>query len=75
MTALLIKNIPAELHRKLKSVARRHHRSMNQQVIAILEKNLGEPAFSDIPPPFKLRKRLTSRWVCRVIRNAREGRA
>lgn len=74
MTALLIKNIPLELHRKLKLTAQRHHRSMNQQVITILEEKLGEAAPPDVPPPFKLKKRLPSQWVCKVIRNAREGR-
>ena len=40
MPALVIKDLPAELHRRLKDDAERHHRSMTQQAIAILEQGL-----------------------------------
>lgn len=41
MPALTIKNIPDELYRTLKESAKAHHRSMNGEVIACLERTLG----------------------------------
>lgn len=43
MTALVIKNLPAEIHHRLKDDAERHHRSMTQEAIAILERGLQRP--------------------------------
>lgn len=40
MPALVIKDLPAELHRRLKEDAAQHHRSMTQQAIFILEQGL-----------------------------------
>ncbi len=40
MPALTIKNIPPELYQELKSAAERHHRSINSEVIACLERSL-----------------------------------
>jgi plasmid stability protein len=37
MPAITIKSLPASLHRTLKSRATRHKRSLNQEVIAVLE--------------------------------------
>lgn len=40
MPALVIKDLPAEIHRRLRDCAGRHHRSMTQQAIVILEQGL-----------------------------------
>ena len=37
MPAITLKSLPASLHRSLKSRAARHKRSLNQEVIAMLE--------------------------------------
>ena len=37
MAALNIKSIPEDLYRELKNAAKMHHRSINSEVIAILE--------------------------------------
>jgi len=72
MPALVIKDLPVELHRRLKDEAVNHHRSMIQQAIVILEQGLhrARPV-----PPFKAYRGsfpLTSDFI-----NAakREGRA
>jgi hypothetical protein len=46
MKNLTLKNVPDGLHRKLKSRAKRHGRSLNREVIATLEDvtRLDEPA-------------------------------
>jgi plasmid stability protein len=38
MAAITLKSVPAALHRQLKARAVRHKRSLNQEVIAMLEK-------------------------------------
>jgi plasmid stability protein len=37
MATVTIKNIPEPVYRELKRQAARHHRSLNQEVIAVLE--------------------------------------
>ncbi|MGI8432887.1 MAG: FitA-like ribbon-helix-helix domain-containing protein [Chthoniobacterales bacterium] len=37
MPNLTLKNVPASLHRALKSQAKAHHRSLNKEVIATLQ--------------------------------------
>ena len=58
MPALVIKDFPAELHRRLKDDATQHHRSMTQQAIVILEQGLHQvrpiPAFTAYRGKFPL---------------------
>ena len=44
MPGLLIKDVPADLHRRIKAQAARHHRSLSRQALAILEEALRDPA-------------------------------
>lgn len=37
MLTITLKNIPDELHRRLREIAARHHRSLNKEIIAQLE--------------------------------------
>ncbi len=37
MSAITLKNIPEELHQRLKESAATHHRSLNKEIIARLE--------------------------------------
>ena len=73
MPGLVIKDLPAKLHRKLKDRAARSHRSMTKEVLAIIERALGEevpPA--KVPPPFKGRFALTDDFIGRARREGRE---
>jgi plasmid stability protein len=58
MPALVIKDLPVELHRRLKDDAVHHHRSMTQQAIFILEQGLHRvnpiPAFKAYKGSFPL---------------------
>jgi plasmid stability protein len=71
MPALVIKNLPAELHRRLKEDAAQHHRSMTQQAIAILEQGLHQvrsvPAFT----PHRGRFPLTNDFINAAKREGR----
>ena len=44
MTSLTIKNIPESLYERLKETAARNRRSMNSEVIHLLERTLGAHA-------------------------------
>lgn len=73
MPGLVIKDLPAKLHRKLKERAARSHRSMTKEVLAIIERALGEEtAPPKAPPPFKGRFALTDEFIARARREGRE---
>ena len=56
MPSLTIKNLPADLHARLKESAERHRRSLNAEAIVCLERGLGGGAVS----PGELRDRLAA---------------
>ena len=73
MPGLVIKDLPAKLHRKLKERAARQHRSMTKEVLAVLERALSEEDRpTELPPPFKGRFPLTGRFIARAKREGRE---
>ena len=41
MAAITLKNIPEALYERLKYIAKLHHRSLNGEIIYILEKSVG----------------------------------
>lgn len=45
MANLTLKNVPTEIHRLLKDQAERNHRSLNQEILHILEEATQEPAY------------------------------
>ncbi len=68
MPGFVIKDLPEELHRKLKEQAARHHRSMTKEVLAVLEQAFGAEA----PPPFRGRFALTGKFLDKARREGRE---
>ena len=71
MSALLIKDFPPDLHRKLKEEAARHHRSMTRQALVLLEQALSSEtrnAAGLLPKPLKPAKPVTPNNVVTVIR-------
>ena len=72
MASVLIKNLPDELHHQLKLRAQRHHRSLNKELIALIEAALKSPSIEDLPEPVTLRKPLTQSMLDRA---REEGRA
>lgn len=72
MTSLLIKNVPEELHRKLRERAEREHRSLNKEVIVLIEQGLGIRGPATLPDPVPLRRPIDDRAL---LRARREGRA
>ena len=50
MPGVLIRDVPEELHEKLKARAEAHHRSLGREALALLERALTAPAG---PPPLE----------------------
>lgn len=73
MSAVVVRDLPPALHRRLKQEAERHHRSMNREIIAILEKEVGAVQPAELPPPVKGRVQIDGRWIAQAIRDARDG--
>lgn len=72
MASVLIKNLPDELHQQLKQRAERHHRSLNKELIAIIETALHRRDTSELPEPAPLRKPITQEMLDQA---REEGRA
>jgi hypothetical protein len=64
MPDILIREVPAALHQKLKEAAARHRRSMTRQALVLLEDSLHrDSAAVELPPPFKGRVPLTKKLI------------
>jgi plasmid stability protein len=74
MAAVVVRDLPAGLHQRLKLEAERHHRSMNREIIAILEKELAEQHLPVVSAPVFPSQPLTAAWVRDVTRSLREQR-
>ena len=72
MPGLVIKDIPPELHARLREEAKRNRRSMTQQALVILEENLLEVGPVRFPKPVKGRYPLRQGRLTRAIQEGRE---
>jgi plasmid stability protein len=68
MAGISIKNVPDELHRRLKERARRNRRSMTQEILAILESELPDGDETPLAPLRKGRFPISENWLKRVKR-------
>jgi plasmid stability protein len=68
MPALLIKDLPAALHQRLKLEAEKHHRSMTKEALCLLEQGLSgssHRSLRDVTPiPSALR--VDDAWIKRA---------
>ena len=58
MPAITLKSLPTSLHRSLKSRAARHKRSLNQEVIAVLEAAVAPSRRVDVEAMIERTRRL-----------------
>lgn len=80
MPTLVVKNLPEQLHERLRAQALEHHRSMTKEVIALIEQGLLAPnavAVNQGKPALpKLRRvaggPLTSEWIASAIADGRK---
>ncbi len=68
MSGFAFKHFPEHLHSLLKARALKNHRSMTQEALSILERDLLEPETPKLPPPRKGKFPLTEEWLKRVKR-------
>ena len=73
MAALLIKDVPAALHSRLRQEAQKHHRSMTRHALALLENSLepGHLRVADLPLPLKAAQKPSALWLDRAKRAGR----
>jgi hypothetical protein len=71
MASILIKDIPPELHERLRQAALRDHRSLNKEVVALLEEAL-KPRAAELPPVIRGTFPLTHGWLEQAISDGRE---
>ncbi len=70
MASILIKDIPPDLHERLREAAGRDHRSLSKEVIALLEAALAaEP--SELPPAIRASFPLNGDWLETAIAEGR----
>lgn len=71
MPALLIKDLPAEVHSWLKEEAVRNRRSMTQQAIVLIEERMRRFRPVHFGPPFATRTPLTTAFFNRARKEGR----
>ncbi len=71
MPALLIKDIPREVHEWLKREAEKNRRSMTQQAIVLLEERMHQFRPVMFPAPARTRTPLTGEFIDRAKREGR----
>ncbi len=73
MAGLVIRDIPEQLHARLKQQAAQHHRSMNKEVITLLEQALDmDNTVREIPPPYRGKLKLTDAFINQAKRAGRK---
>ena len=71
MAALLIKDLPREVHDWLKREAERNRRSMTQQAIVVLEERMRHFRPVKFPPPVRTQTLLTAEFIDQAKREGR----
>ena len=80
MPTLVVKNLPEQLHERLRAQALEHHRSMTKEVVALIEQGLLAPNAAAVkqgaPALPKLRHikggPLTAEWIASAIADGRK---
>ena len=76
MSTLVVKNLPDELHDRLRERAQRNHRSVTKEAIVLLEQGMLAPAPRrpiDLAPPIKLKGGpVTTEWIEAAIAEGRD---
>lgn len=76
MSTLVVKNLPEELHERLRQRAQRNHRSVTKEAIVLLEQGMAAATVRQaikLPPPIKLRGGpVTTEWIEAAIAEGRD---
>lgn len=71
MSDILIKNVPAKVHKKLKEMASHHRRSMTREALSLLEEGLAVHSVAPFPEPVKGKFPITQAWLNKTIQEGR----
>lgn len=79
MASVTVKNIPDELYERLKALARVNHRSINSEIIALIERSVGKSPeeVAEILERTRRIRELTAHYVItddEITRMKNEGR-
>ncbi|HWK82399.1 MAG TPA: Arc family DNA-binding protein [Caldimonas sp.] len=76
MSTLVVKNLPDELHERLRQRAQRNHRSVTKEAIVLLEQGMLATAVRQpikLPSPIKLKGGpVTTEWIEAAIAEGRD---
>jgi len=74
MATIIIRDLPEDLHERLKAQAKRNHRSLTKEAIALIERNVSPSRPTpELPPPLRLREGpVTIRQIEAAISKGRE---
>jgi plasmid stability protein len=75
MKAIMIRNIPKHIYEAIQELARRNHRSMQQQVIQLLEQFVRLKGSSPLERAGAIRDRLQGRELGDTLAELRQERA
>lgn len=65
MSALLIRNLPPEVHERLRVLAQRNRRSLSEEAVHLLEEAIAaqRPLAAQLPTPFAGAFPLSDEWL------------
>ena len=71
---LLLRDLPTAVHKEIKKGAERHHRSVNQEALALLSQAVAKARARTAFEPIPLKKAIPEDLITRVIRESRDSR-
>jgi hypothetical protein len=71
MAAILLENVPEDLHRRLREEAARHHRSMTGHALALIEQGLRGEHLPPLPEPERPLRPFTRALLRQAIHEGR----
>ena len=71
MSALLVKNFPDRLRRKIKGEAKRNRRSMAQKTVVLLDEAVRLRVPARLPRPVKPKHPIDHEWLLKAMKEGR----
>ena len=72
MPSLILRDMPVEVHQRLRERAARHHRSMTKEAIDILDRELSAASEIHLPEPIGMGASIPVEVIDRAVDEGRE---
>jgi plasmid stability protein len=72
MPSLILRDLPEEVHQRLRDRAQRHRRSMTKEAVSILERELLATGPVKLPPPVAASRPIPSDVIDEAVEEGRE---